>query len=195
MNHAVKDFADRLGDARKRKGISQRKLSALSGVPQSHISKIEKGGVDLRVSSLMAISRALDLELALVPRKALPAVKAIANSSTASGASSPKVHREFDHLADAIKSANAVLQSPTLRDGLSRFREFERHKSQIIDLNELINLRRAFERAENSSDLRGAEEAAKRLRLLSSRLTRNVSATEQGKAPRPAYRLEDDDDD
>ena len=194
MNHAIKDFADRLGDARKRKGISQRKLSALSGVPQSHISKIEKGGVDLRISSLMAISHALDLELALVPRKALPAVKAIANSSTASEASSPRVHREFDHLADAIKSANAVLQSTTMQDALSRLREFERHKSQIIDLNELINLRKAFERAEKSGDLRGAEEAAKRLHLLRSRLAQNVSATEHGNPPRPAYRLEDDDD-
>ena len=194
MNHAIKDFADRLGDARKRKGISQRKLSALSGVPQSHISKIEKGGVDLRVSSLMAISRALDLELTLVPRKALPAVKAIANSSTAAEASSPKVHREFDHLADAIKSANAVLQSPTLRDALSRFHEFERHKSQVIDLDELRNLRKALERAEKSRDLRSAEDAAKRLRLLRNRLAHSVSATEHGNAPRPAYRLEEDDD-
>ena len=190
MNHAIKDFADRLGDARKRKGISQRKLSALSGVPQSHISKIEKGGVDLRVSSLMALARALDLELALVPRKALPAVKAIANSSTASETSSPKVRREFDNLGDAIKSANAVLQSPTLREALSRYREFARHKSQIIDLDELINLRKAFEEAEKFGTLHGAEEAVKRLRLLSSHL----AATERGNAPRPAYRLEDDDD-
>ena len=194
MNHAVKDFADRLRDARKRKGISQRKLSALSGVPQSHISKIEKGGVDLRVSSLMAISRALDLELALVPRKALPAVEAIANSSTASEAPSPKVHREFDRLADAIKSADVVLQSPAIRDALSRFHEFERHKSQIIDLDELINLRKAFERAEKFGTLPAAEEAVKRLRLIRNRLAHDVSVTERGNAPRPAYRLEDDDD-
>ena len=194
MNHAIKDFADRLRDARKRKGISQRKLSALSGVPQSHISKIEKGSVDLRVSSLMEISRALDLELALVPRKALPAIEAIASSSTASEAPSPKVRREFDRLADSIKSADVVLQSPAIRDALSRFREIERHKSQIIDLDELINLRKAFERAEKFGTLPAAEEAANRLRLIRNRLAHDVSAAERGNAPRPAYRLEDDDD-
>ena len=32
--------------AREASGLSQRALSDLVGVPQSHISKIEKGGVD-----------------------------------------------------------------------------------------------------------------------------------------------------
>lgn len=63
--------------ARKAKGLSQRELSAKSGVPQSHISKIENGAVDLRVSSLVALARTLDLELELVPRKTVPAVQSI----------------------------------------------------------------------------------------------------------------------
>ncbi|VAW55340.1 hypothetical protein MNBD_GAMMA05-2419 [hydrothermal vent metagenome] len=63
--------------ARKAKGLSQRELSAKSGVPQSHISKIENGAVDLRVSSLVALARTLDLELELVPRKIVPAVQSI----------------------------------------------------------------------------------------------------------------------
>ncbi|MEX0824170.1 MAG: helix-turn-helix transcriptional regulator, partial [Woeseia sp.] len=63
------------------KGLSQRALSQLAGIPQSHISKIERGGVDLRVSSLVGLARVLDLELALVPRKSLSAVNAIVQSS------------------------------------------------------------------------------------------------------------------
>jgi len=70
-----------LKEARKRKGLSQRELSTKSGVPQSHISKIESGTVDLRASSLVALARALDLELELVPKKTVPAVKSIMRSS------------------------------------------------------------------------------------------------------------------
>ena len=70
-----------LREARQRKGFSQRELSAKSGVPQSHISKIENGAVDLRMSSLVALSRVLDLELELVPKKTVPAVKSIVRSN------------------------------------------------------------------------------------------------------------------
>ena len=70
-----------LKEARRRKGFSQRELSARSGVPQSHISKIESGAVDLRISSLIALARVLDLELELVPKKSIPAVKSIVRSS------------------------------------------------------------------------------------------------------------------
>ena len=63
--------------ARKRKGLSQRALSLKSGVPQGHISRIENGDVDLRTSSLIALARVLDLELALLPKASLPAVQAI----------------------------------------------------------------------------------------------------------------------
>ncbi len=78
-----------LKEARKRKGLSQRELSARSGVPQSHISKIESGGVDLRVSSLIVIARVLDLELELVPKKSVAAVKSIVRSSVNTAVHSP----------------------------------------------------------------------------------------------------------
>lgn len=41
-----------LKEARKAKKLSQRELSKLIGIPQSHISKIESGGVDIRLSNL-----------------------------------------------------------------------------------------------------------------------------------------------
>ena len=80
MNYAITDIIEKLKATREAKGLSQRKLSQLAGVPQAHISKIESGNVDLRVSSLIQLARALGLELILMPRKTLPAVDTFAQS-------------------------------------------------------------------------------------------------------------------
>ena len=77
MAYGARDIAERLRAARAASGLSQRELSALAGIPQAQISRIETGAVDLRLSSLVALVHALDLELALVPRKAVPAVRAL----------------------------------------------------------------------------------------------------------------------
>src|ERR1700709_1064733 len=77
MPYATDDILQTLRQARETTGLSQRGLSARIGVPQSHISKIESGGTDLRLSSLVELARALDYELVLVPRKLVPAVEAI----------------------------------------------------------------------------------------------------------------------
>lgn len=80
MPYLLEKIAGRLKQAREEMGLSQRALANLTGVPQSHISKIESGAVDIRLSSLVEIARALELELELVPRPALPAVQAIIRS-------------------------------------------------------------------------------------------------------------------
>lgn len=84
MTYATEHIARALKAARERKRLTQRELSAKSGVPQGHISRIENGAVDLRVSSLVELARILDLELTLVPRKALSAVQSIIRSSVRS---------------------------------------------------------------------------------------------------------------
>jgi transcriptional regulator with XRE-family HTH domain len=80
MRYATEDITDALRKARQAKSLSQRALGARTGVPQSHISKIESGGADLRLSSLIELARALDLELKLIPRRAIPAVEAVVRS-------------------------------------------------------------------------------------------------------------------
>ncbi len=82
MTFATEYIADDLKAARESKGLSQRALGAKAGVPQGHVSRIENGAVDLRLSSLVALARALDLELVLVPRKTVSAVRSIVRSST-----------------------------------------------------------------------------------------------------------------
>jgi transcriptional regulator with XRE-family HTH domain len=89
MTYLNDQIVKNLREARLRKGFSQRELSAKSGVPQSHISRIESGAVDLRVSSLIALARVLDLELELVPKNAVPAVKSIVRSIQEPMASKP----------------------------------------------------------------------------------------------------------
>jgi HTH-type transcriptional regulator / antitoxin HipB len=77
MESRLQPLLDRIKAARRHKGLSQRALGERVGLPQSHISKIENGSVDLQASSLLEIARALDLELTLVPRVALAAVRAL----------------------------------------------------------------------------------------------------------------------
>jgi HTH-type transcriptional regulator/antitoxin HipB len=81
VDHSIEHIARALRQAREGKGLSQRALSAASGVPQGHISRIEAGIVDLRLSSLVELMRALDLELMLVPRHAVTAARIIIRAS------------------------------------------------------------------------------------------------------------------
>lgn len=58
-----------LRNARKEKGISQTDLAARSGAGRVTISRLEAGSVqDFRLGTLSRLCRALDLELAAVPR-------------------------------------------------------------------------------------------------------------------------------
>lgn len=54
--------------ARSARGWSQAELARRSGVAQANVSIVETGRSDVRLSTLAAIARALDLELALVAR-------------------------------------------------------------------------------------------------------------------------------
>jgi ribosome-binding protein aMBF1 (putative translation factor) len=53
-------------DARVARGLTQRQLSDLSGVPQADISRIEHGGGNPTEATLQRLARALDRRLVLV---------------------------------------------------------------------------------------------------------------------------------
>lgn len=118
MNYAIAHIARKLKAARQVKGLSQRKLSQLAGFPQSHISKIENGAVDLRLSSLIELARVLDLELTLVPRKTLPAINSIVRSSERTakktGRSTPSIQKELKRIENTI--ANLTRESPASKE-------------------------------------------------------------------------------
>ena len=77
MLYAIDDLAKTLKAARQRRQLSQRALSRFVGLPQAQISKIENAAVDLRASTLVALARALEMDVILVPRQHLPAVNSI----------------------------------------------------------------------------------------------------------------------
>lgn len=194
MSYTIEEFSEQLRAEREKKGLSQRALSALAGVPQSHISKIENGGVDLRISSLAALARALDLELALVPRKALPAVKSVSRNVTQSTRSRPEVRREFDRLVNAYKAANAVVQSPAFQNIQRRLRDLTRVLPHMIEPEMLRKMRHIVEQVEKSGSLSAAENAAIKLNALSNQIVHARPDQTPYETPRPAYQLADDDD-
>ncbi len=85
MAHSIQLLTDALKSAREKRGLSQRAFSQEIGVPQSRISKIESGAVDLRTSNLLELSRALGLEVMLVPRQLVPAVKSVIDQTGKAG--------------------------------------------------------------------------------------------------------------
>ena len=83
MSYQAEAFAQSLRQARLDKGWSQRDLSGKARIPQAHISRIESGSVDVKVSTLVELARLLDLELLLVPRSSIPAVEALIREAEA----------------------------------------------------------------------------------------------------------------
>jgi transcriptional regulator with XRE-family HTH domain len=77
MRYDLEEIADQLRQARIGKSLSQRDLSAMTGLTQANISKIENAAADVKFSTLIQIARALDLEVMLVPSKAVPAVQGV----------------------------------------------------------------------------------------------------------------------
>jgi len=107
MAYTTEQMARNLKTAREAKGFSQRVLAKLAGVPQSHISKIENGTVDLRLSSLAEVARALGLEVVLVPRKTLPAVQSIVRSALplTTTSATRDIQKEFQKLQKNLSAA------------------------------------------------------------------------------------------
>jgi len=68
------DFRAELKKARMKRGWGQRELGIQAGLPQSHISAIESGGVSPRFDTLIDIVRILDMDIVLVPRSLVPVV-------------------------------------------------------------------------------------------------------------------------
>lgn len=81
MTYRIQEVVGRLEEARLRAGVTQRELSRKTGIPQGHLSRILRGTVDPRTSSVVEIARALGLELVPVSRQALPAILAVLRSA------------------------------------------------------------------------------------------------------------------
>jgi DNA-binding XRE family transcriptional regulator len=61
-------LAARLQGRRRRRGLTQTRLAALTGVDRTVISRLESGSVNATIDALAGLALALDLELDLAPR-------------------------------------------------------------------------------------------------------------------------------
>ena len=191
----IDEIARIIRAARDAKGLSQRALAKIAGVPQSHISKIENAGVDLRVSSLTEIARALDLELALVPRKAVPAVKSIVRSAQPDIPSLTRLTLN-DDLVKLEKISNKIAEQ------FSSVKEAAQLQSRVHDLTRLSvpesylskvrKLQKELDRVNKQPDLKRLIESLDSVQALRNALAHSP-AEELPQLSRSAYSLEGDD--
>lgn len=198
--YATEHIVRTLRNAREARGLSQRALGARAGIPQSHISKIEKGAVDLRVSTLIELARVLDLELELVARKALPAVHAIVGrsdeSAPAAARSSRRALRELERIQDfAARAARArptVIELARIQRQVRELRHFTIAGDRLDTLRDAAAAVKAYH--ENAAGLEPLQDALARLRDLRNALAHALSTgIDDAETARPAYSPDDDD--
>ena len=216
MRHAIQDIIVALKRARAAKGLSQRALSERTGIPQSHISKIESGATDIRLSSLTELARALDLDLRLVPRKAVPAVDSVVRAIVPTVTATPAV-KELDRILYAVRDLSTIYpglselkqlqetlhalrtlcgvnrEREALRDVGRRFRKLLQPYKNLPTAwqGSAKHLEAIHDTAEIPAEhLKALRRVASTVQNLRDRLVRAQS--EQPPPPRPAYRLDDD---
>ena len=170
-------------------------MGARAGVPQSHISKIESGAVNLTVSSLTAIANALDLELALVPRKAAPAVRTITRSVSDAPKVTPEVHKEIARLAKQLEHIQSLkIDSPAVENLQRQFREIRQFGNLIRNTDTLRSIHEALKAVAGAGGVAALQEAEKHMNSLRNTLAQGMAHEDHARAPRPAYRLDGDSD-
>ena len=199
MSYVTEHITSTLKTARKTKGFSQRELSKRAGVPQSHISKIENGTVDLRLSSLVALARILDLELMLVPRKTVSAVQSIVRQAAQSTPTDSKAERHawknLTRLQEAINNLPADRLPQDERRRIRRYiRELHHFRISKVDAEAIRDAYRAVQAfSRDRENINAFRNAFSQLRALRNALVHGVGTTEPDSV-RPAYSLDNDDD-
>ncbi len=200
MSAGINEIAANVREARITKALTQKALGQRVGLPQSHISKIEKGAVDLKLSSLVEIARALELEIKLVPRKALPAVEAAvrAHGATVETSRALSLLNEQAQIGDRIKANFPDL--PQVEDFQNAIRSIPRLQFDAAQLKALDKASQPAKRLTTIIEGQGGvaalakrlEEATSALRHFRKMQVHHAPLIENTR-PRPAYRLEEDD--
>jgi predicted transcriptional regulator len=77
MIDSIKRYMQALKTMRKLKSISQKTLSEKMGVPQSYLSNVENGKIDLRLSNFIELTRLLDHEVMLIPKDKVKLIESL----------------------------------------------------------------------------------------------------------------------
>jgi len=179
--------------ARLRKGWSQRDLAERSGLMQAHISRIEGGAVDPRLSTFLELARLLDLEAIVVPRAAISAVNGVIRESMANHATGStngaliSLQNLVKRLRLKLPDESRVEQLADLSTGLLAF------EARLQAPGLLARLKSAVKRIKavaigKEVDFQTLDEGISRLAQL-----RHELILEPSESERPAYRLDEDE--
>ncbi len=196
MSYESDHLSTAVRKARVRLGLSQRELSGISGVQQAQISKFENGTVDLRLSSLVALFRALELELELVPRTCLPAVQSIIRTTSPKSTISRKLSAQgkiaVDHVMQGLTQLDQTAKQVQYLQELIRFLERIR-----IPADQAKNYTRWVKYLEQFHampiDAEKFEALLKRTEALRNQIERSQSPRNQSLSEKPAYSLDEED--
>ncbi len=200
MNYTSEAIVKALRVARESKGLSQRALAAKAGVLQTQISRIENGATDFRLSTLVALARALDLELALVPRKAVSAVQSVVRASepaTVSGRKLTGLRKEIDRfrqtLADLPDPTKVTTEYAQLQRQFRDLQNFQLDKAQLNQLRETAKALQAF--GDQGRDLQTLRLAVSEFQSIRNSLAHAAANVPRMDTVKPAYSLDEWDDD
>jgi transcriptional regulator with XRE-family HTH domain len=210
MPAAIELLTQALRTARESRGLSQAALGDKVGAPQSYISKVENGGVDLQTSSLVELARALGLELVLVPNALLPAITALQQENPQISDDGVR-EQAIRNLGNASRLANELSRRfpdvPSLQALIAALQDLKRvpmsntvGRRVKVTLESLYlalrEIQRAARRGSNSAIANSAvtQKLMGLTRVLKSERNALVHSWNDGpEGPVPAYRLGDDD--
>jgi len=195
MSYQSEELIREVQAQRVKAALSQRALAARSGLTQAHISQIETGSLEPGLSSFIDMARALDLEIMLVPKKFLPSVQGILRQTSTE---QPTPQDGEAALREIARGERLVIKQKQLygssadldriADALRFLRHAPLRKPDLQIVTGAINKLRRHQASPQSKDVVAA--IATELQQLRNRLAHNPS-----EAPRPAYAIDDEDDD
>jgi transcriptional regulator with XRE-family HTH domain len=204
MNYAASALLEQLRAARLAQGLSQRQLGERIGLPQSNIARLESGGTDPSLSKIIELARALDLDLQLIPRTALPAIRGAMRANElaidphdATSRAIQRIRNLGETLARFEPSQFEIPES--LSKALADLERLRFDQTQFRALQDAIKpLQRGLDRIqETGSDraewARRTSESGTRLRNLRNQIVQGAPLDQSHL--KPAFSLDDDDDD
>ncbi|MDX2412423.1 MAG: helix-turn-helix domain-containing protein [Woeseiaceae bacterium] len=211
MSYSLEEIAGVLKAARQKKQLSQRELSDRVGLPQSHISKIENAAVDLKLSSLRELARALELELVLVPKKALPAVQSLIRTSSKSlnlevARSSPeartirRLKRSTEELQKLQPNLKALREMQRMAEEIRRFQLPDQSVNKLKEVaNQMEKFQKQWESLKpytlDQATMSSIQNLSKELSDLRNRTVHSFTFPGVISTSAPAYQLTADEDD
>jgi transcriptional regulator with XRE-family HTH domain len=194
MAYKTEHITQQLRAAREGQKVSQRELSARSGLTQSHISQIERGSMEPGLGSLVDVARALDLEIVLAPKKLMPAIRNILESTSASNDRLTSDQRRWvgrleRWMAQHRTAFGTISEADSSRDSLLLLRHLPLSAEELDTLKSI-----ADHVGQWQTDLPPAQEMRDVARAVRQLRNAAVHRDRDDAVPRSAYALEEEDD-